>query len=172
MTSLQEQRELQKELSEWRKRLELFWRQKSCEIWLKEGDKNSKFFHALTVENQRRNFISAMKDDEGVWKVTRDEIGSLFTKEFTKLFKVEEIQRSEQLSDFIHCSVSSEENARLEAIPTVEEIWSAVKTMHPIKAPRPDGMPALFFQKYWHIVGNDMMNMVQNVFSSGYYLET
>ncbi|KAL0012182.1 hypothetical protein SO802_007290 [Lithocarpus litseifolius] len=38
--------------------------------------------------------------------------------------------------------------------------------MHPKKAPGPDGMSAIFFQKYWDVVGNDISSMVLNVLNS------
>ena len=49
---------------------------------------------------------------------------------------------------------------------TKEEVEDALKQMHPTKAPRPDGMSAIFFQKYWNIVGNDVICMVLNVLNS------
>ena len=37
----------------------------------------------------------------------------------------------------------------------------------PLKAPGPDGFPALFYQAYWLIVGDQVVDFVMNVFSSG-----
>ena len=38
--------------------------------------------------------------------------------------------------------------------------------MHPTKAPGPNGMSTIFFQKYWDVVGNDIVCMVLNVLNS------
>ena len=49
---------------------------------------------------------------------------------------------------------------------TRDEIEAALKQMHPTKSLGPDGMPAIFFQNYWDIVGNDIVGMVLNVLNS------
>ncbi|CAI8617407.1 unnamed protein product [Vicia faba] len=39
--------------------------------------------------------------------------------------------------------------------------------MHPLKAPGPGGLPAFFFQKYWSIMGPNVMNLVLGVLNNG-----
>ena len=50
---------------------------------------------------------------------------------------------------------------------TVDEIKIAVFQMGPTKAPRPDGMNAFFYQKFWHIVGENVVNAMLDYLHSG-----
>ena len=55
------------ELDEWLAKEELRWKQKSRELWLQEGDRNSRFLHLSTIIRQRRNCIQEIKLDDGSW---------------------------------------------------------------------------------------------------------
>lgn len=92
------------------------------------------------------------------------DIGNFLTEKFTEIFQAEPIVLFECLNEFILESISDKENARINAIPTAEDICNIVKNMHSIKAPGPDGMLALFFQNFWSTVGQDVIEKVQNVF--------
>ena len=40
---------------------EVSWRQKSREIWLNEGDRNTRFFHRMTNAHRRKNQLTRIK---------------------------------------------------------------------------------------------------------------
>ncbi|XP_041017950.1 uncharacterized protein LOC121260172 [Juglans microcarpa x Juglans regia] len=58
-------------------------------------------------------------------------------------------------------------NTDLTKIYTAEEVSVALQQMHPTKAPGPDGMSPVFYQKYWHIVGNSVTSAVLQSLNSG-----
>lgn len=50
--------------------------------------------------------------------------------------------------------------AALDCDPTEDEIREALFQMHPTKAPGTDGMHAIFFQKFWDIIANDVISLI------------
>ena len=46
---------------------EVLWRQKSKAQWLKEGDRNTRFFHHATVIRRHTNTIRAIYSDHDGW---------------------------------------------------------------------------------------------------------
>lgn len=71
-----------------------------------------------------------------------------------------------QLNDVLCCVdpvVSEECNQWLLRPFTKEEIYDALSQMHPSKAPGPDGMHAIFYQKFWHIIGDDITDFVSSI---------
>ena len=45
---------------------EMFWRQCSRKVFLKEGDRNTKFFHMKTLKHRMANRISRLNTNEGL----------------------------------------------------------------------------------------------------------
>jgi hypothetical protein len=48
-----------------------------------------------------------------------------------------------------------------------EEIKRALDCMGDLKAPGPDGMPALFYKKFWEITGKDVVKEVKTLLNGG-----
>ena len=61
------------EYKRWALMKEVSWRQKSRELWLREGDKNTKFFHKMANARRRRNSLVKVKIKNG-WLIEEGEI--------------------------------------------------------------------------------------------------
>jgi hypothetical protein len=57
--------------------------------------------------------------------------------------------------------VSQEENDLLSAPFTEEEIMEAIFSSYAEGAPGPDGLPFLFYQKFWDILKDDIVKMFE-----------
>ena len=58
-------------------------------------------------------------------------------------------------------------NPNLLRIPSDEEIKEATFAINPEKAPDPDGMTSLFYQRFWNKIGRDVCSMVRTFFTTG-----
>ena len=117
---------IQLELNEWLKREEVKWRQKSRELWLKVGDRNSKFFHLSTVVCRRKNQIAKIQLENGSWIHSRNEIADYFTLNFSSVFQSSNPHILADLEGLIDPSITEAKNALLSRIPKVDEIKKVV----------------------------------------------
>lgn len=63
---------LSKELDELLLREELMWRQRSRATYLREGDRNTKWFQRKATWRRKKNTISKLKNEMGVWVEDED----------------------------------------------------------------------------------------------------
>lgn len=134
---------------------EIYWKQRSKQFWLREGDRNTRFFHRYASKRRRGNNIQRIKNNEGEWKDTTEEIQEVITDYFANLFTC-----SAECGSLSHREkvekITAEENELLIAEVTAEEVKSAAFSMHPDKSPGPDGLNPAFFQVFWNVVGGEM----------------
>ena len=62
--------------------------------------------------------------------------------------------------------VTSDMNQELIKDFTREEVDLALKHMEPLTAPGPNGMPPIFFQSFWSMVGDDVTYAVLDCFNN------
>ena len=142
---------------------ETMWHQRSRVQWMMLGDRNTRYFHSKASDRKRKNAISRIMDENGNWHETKEGIANVAVSYFEKLYTTSYPSHILEVTNKIPNKVSSEMNQSLIKEFTKEEVVAALKQMHPTKAPGPDGMSAIFFQKYWNVVGNDVTSMVLNV---------
>ena len=105
-------------------------------------------------------------DERGNWRDSALEITEVAVSYFERLYMTSNPDKILEVVEAIDMKVSADMNQILIKQFIRDEVEAALKQMHPSKSPGPDGMPALFYQKYWDIVGSDVMNMILNILNS------
>ncbi|VFQ82222.1 unnamed protein product [Cuscuta campestris] len=137
-----------------------------------EGDKCTKYFHALMRKQHASNSISFLTTGGGGVTSSLEDIVGQFTGYYTNLFG--------------HCpnvmpidwSVFQEGNVinPMEALTLnrnvhIDEVKEALFSIGNDKAPRPDGFTASFFKRKWNMVGQTVFEAVDEFFRSGKLLK-
>lgn len=74
---------------------EVYWKQRSKQFWLREGDQNTKFFHKFASGRRRQNQVLRLQNAAGEWKEDKDEVRQIIQGYFSDLF-----QSSRQMGDY------------------------------------------------------------------------
>ena len=107
-------------------------------------------------------------DPQGSWREDIEEVAGVAVEYFNNMFSIGSCTRIEECLEAIQQKLSIEMQQTLSSEYTVDEIKAALFQMGPTKAPRPDGMNALFYQKFWHIVGDNVVSAVLEFLNTGY----
>ncbi|XP_058757456.1 uncharacterized protein LOC131630719 [Vicia villosa] len=145
---------------------EIMWRQRSRALWLKYGDKNSKFFHGKASQRRKTNLIKKIKDENGYWWRGHDNYERILVTYFTDIFSSSFPTNMVEVCKVVEGRLKAEHVRICEESYTAAEVKTALFQMHPLKAPGPDGLPALFYQKFWHIVGSDICKLVLDILNN------
>uniref|UniRef100_A0A803PMU7 Reverse transcriptase domain-containing protein n=1 Tax=Cannabis sativa TaxID=3483 RepID=A0A803PMU7_CANSA len=133
---------------------ELYWKQRSRALWLKHGDKNTKYFHFKASSRRKKNTIEGLFDENQQWRTKESEIETIALNYFQELFTKRnfDVDINDTLRRCVPYRLTTAENALLLEPFTSEEVKTAMFQIHPLKAPGKDGLPGLFYQKNWEIV--------------------
>ncbi|XP_073360681.1 uncharacterized protein [Aegilops tauschii subsp. strangulata] len=111
-------------------------RQRSRFRWLKEGDANTKFFHAFANGRRVKNFIPLIKHGDEV--ITNpDRMEQVFSETYQAIIGTAHARQFTLDLNYLGMEPLNLED--LEAIFTEEEVWAVIKELHPDRAPGPDG---------------------------------
>ena len=124
------------------------WKQRSRNNYLKEGDRNTSFFHTKALNRKQQNWIQGLEDENGVWQEGMDKIEYVATQYFSTLFTSTQPGDMTELLDAISPTVTDAMNQLLSRDFQASEIVQALKQIHSHIAPGLDGLPSLFYQKF------------------------
>jgi hypothetical protein len=127
---------------------EVSWRQKSMALWLKEGDRNTTFFHKLANSHKRNNKVAAMMVEGN-----RTEDPAVIQKHIVQFYKALYFEQFQGRPNRILASmmenimsIDEGEKAWMEREFEENEVWEVVRKLKGDKEPRPDDFSMAFFQ--------------------------
>jgi hypothetical protein len=140
------------------------WRQKSQAIWIKSGDKNTKFFHHYASYRRNKKFIWEIKDEAGKvhlgQQAIKDEAVRHFRSFFNDTGQINMEERIESVRLFL-TFVNAVDVQNLEKEVSKDEIFEVIKGFSRDKSPGPDGWTTEFYHFFFDLVGQDLVDMVE-----------
>lgn len=135
----EEIRSVRKELNSWLDTEEVMWKQRSRNMDLVVGDRNTRFFHVKASNRNQKILIEGMEDNSGLWQVTPGEIEGIVTGYFSSLFTTSNPTEIERVVETVQAVVSEPMNCLLGRDFQAIEVQQALKQMRPTTAPGQDG---------------------------------
>ncbi|KAL0291509.1 UNVERIFIED_CONTAM: putative mitochondrial protein [Sesamum calycinum] len=134
---IKEASDIREELEKLAAHEETFWKQRGKALWLKEGDRNTTFFHKKASHRFRTNLISKLKNSTGAWVYEEKEIQQCIVSYFQNLFSSnnpneDDIARgTENLRRVVDTSMEED----LLRPYSEDEVTKALFQMAPLKSP-------------------------------------
>ena len=132
-----------------------------------QGDRNTSFYHISTLVRRKRNCIEAIKNQHGDWVHEERAVMNIIREGFAGLFST-----SKSSSRWIpepptqwQATIQDLESHNLNLPISEDEVKGALWSMKAFKASGPDGLHAGFFQRFWHTVGNSLIEEVRKCFA-------
>lgn len=148
---------------------EALWRKKSRATWLREGDRNSKFFHNFANARRAKNSIWNIEDGAGGFLHSQQDISVEASRFFQNLYKRSDndalysLWAMEQLPEMFD-DVANEQFIK----PISEdELLDTIKKLKRDKSPGPDGLPIEFFSHFYDLFKEGLLGMVDASRMSG-----
>eukprot|EP00253_Pinus_taeda_P003053 PITA_03053 len=162
--TLEQERSIHSKLEERRKQEEIYWKQKSRIRWLREGERNTKFFHRTTVQRRMHNSIPFIQTQGGAKIESHEEIENEFLKHFAQVHTEPEGDRRPtiaRITNNVPKIITEEHNELLLRPILMQEVDDAMSQLKEGKAPGPDGFTTTFFHTFWDLLKHEVWQIVE-----------
>ncbi|KAL4278813.1 hypothetical protein GQ457_03G026150 [Hibiscus cannabinus] len=137
---------------------EIYWEQRARANWLQNGDRNTRFFHQYANHRKRRNRIEGLVTDDGVFHDDMAEVKEIAVSYFSNLFTTVGVQDPSDILHGVPTSIDASMNQSLMRDFTSDEVFAALNSMSPLKASGADGLGAVFYQRFWGLIGSEIVS--------------
>ncbi|PNX88188.1 hypothetical protein L195_g044290, partial [Trifolium pratense] len=134
---------------------DMFWRQRAKTFWYREGDLNTRYFHATATTRKNKNRIVRLEDAHGNVCNSAEDIKGIAKDYFMNLFQQRNGERMPVINA-VTSNISAEDNNDLTAPFSIAEFKDAVFSMEADKCPGPDGFNPGFYQEFWDLCGYEI----------------
>ena len=141
--------------------------------WIEDGEKCSKYFLALEKHNGVQNTVFNIKDKFGEIKTMGKDIVAVFADHFSHVYanNVEEDNIQNNMEEFLNNvnlkSLTNIEKDNLEKEITVEELYSALKTLNKSASPGIDGFCIEFYLIFFDEIKLCLLDFYEACFQQG-----
>lgn len=138
-----------------------YWKQKCSIKWLKDGERNTKFFHNFVKGRRTRNLIHSISDSDLV--VVGDDLVSSGCNFFQNLLQNQHPTTTGNpslIDDAILLQRTDNTQQPLIPRPSMDQIFLAISSLNPSSSGGSDGFNAKFYQSWWNIIKEDICAVV------------
>ncbi|XP_031127486.1 uncharacterized protein LOC116029577 [Ipomoea triloba] len=161
------ERKLLRELNAVLDQEETLWFQKSRRDWIKDGDRNTRYYHTSTMIRRNKSRVRLLKL-QGEWTDDPLRVSTHIIDYFSALFCRSGRDETVSLSQINNShKISQAQAVRLSRRVPEEEVKKAIFGMKKLGSPGPDGIPAVFYQHFWDDVGPALTKLVNQALDSG-----
>lgn len=141
------------------------WRQRAKLRWELQGDKNTRYFHALASSSKRNNTVMQIEWNGQQYSDQRAKAEAFF--QFYKELMGKPSQPTPPICWEILYGQDQHDLQSLQDPITVQEVQQVIQTWPRNKSPGPDGFTGEFYIKYQHILIRDIHAVLSNITAEG-----
>jgi ribonuclease HI len=140
-----------------------FYAQRAKKAWLKDGDKNTAFFHKAIAKRKRRNTIVSIKDENNAMHYLPHAISNTFVNYFRHLFSSQNVNIGRLPFDSLPPLPCHDYTY---STPDKQELLQTLLDMKRNASPGPDGFNVEFYISTWNWIGDDVCSLVSSFYNS------
>lgn len=129
------------------------WAQKARSTWITQGDTNTIYFQAVVKQRRARNRIVQIRTIEGNQLEEMGDIENYMVEYFKNQYNetstkfVQELMKELETLEIPKLDINLQHELDI-PVSDAKIKWVAFQ-LGPYKSPRPDGIPAFFYQELW-----------------------